>query len=257
MFFHCFDRTCHLRLAKAAVLTFQREAERETLKTSGGTRCKESPTVLCMCCTLLHFSWVCILLTGSCENFWYHICYFVINWLDCTMDLYIHAAERKKNKDVAPKACNETLNSWNDRKKGNTFLCTWQTALQSITYPLTAWHSLPVMVVVRTGVPTLSFRSSHSIDKGICWLPVHACKPERFWTPYWRALPIFSQTLHRCSVLQKTGAASSRPCRQHGHAFSAPDVRSSNGSARINCLVPGALISAFNFLNQSSASVFL
>lgn len=185
------------------------------------------------------------------------LCNFFINWLDCTMDLYIHAAERRKNKDVAPKAYNETFNSCNDRKKGHTFLCTWQTALQSITYPITAWHSLPVMVIVRTQVLTLSFQSSHSTDKCICWLPMHAYKPTRFWTPCWRALPTFSQTLHRCSVLQKTGAASSRPCRQHSHAFSAPDVCSSNGSAHINCLLPGALISAFNFLNQSSASGFL
>lgn len=152
------------------------------------------------------------------------------------MDLYIHAPERRKNKDVAPKACNETFNSCNDRKKGNTFLCTWQTALQSITYPITAWHSLPVMVIVRTQVLTLSFQSSHSTDKCICWLPMHAYKPTRFWTPCWRALPIFSQMLHRCSVLQKTGAASSRPCRQHSHAFSAPDVCSSDGSASIQVL---------------------
>lgn len=49
MFFHCSDRTCHLSLAKAAILTFQQkicDAGRGMQTNSEGMRCKESPVAL-------------------------------------------------------------------------------------------------------------------------------------------------------------------------------------------------------------------
>lgn len=70
----------------------------------------------------------------------------------------------------------------------------------------------------------------------------HVCKPAGFWAACLRALLISSQMLHRCSVQQQTWAACSRLCRQHGHAFSAPDVCFSAGPAHMLWLLLSALI---------------
>lgn len=112
------------------------------------------------------------------------------------------------------------------------------------------------MLIVRTQVTPLTLWPSHSADECLCWLPMHACKPTRLWTPCWRTLLIFSQVMFRCTTLQQIWAASSGLCRQHGRAFSVPDMCMSASSACIHRLLPGALALAFNFSNWSSVVCF-
>ena len=100
------------------------------------------------------------------------LCYAYINWLDWTVNLYIYAGERSKNKEVVSKACNET---------SNTFISIKRRVMSSSALDSWTQHHRghPDMSIMRTQVTPLTLRSSHSADECLCWLPMRVCKLAR------------------------------------------------------------------------------